>query len=258
MTPTPAVPADQHRARASAGRRRRGPPRGARTPRRAPRTARSCTCRAWRHSTGGPWSERGRGTGRIRPRLPQRERPTPLGWAAMTDGRRPPHPANTLNELPGRGVALLHQVAPDDGLPVRARPRRPQGARREQAAAADGPADRVLQPDRRARPRPVRRGRRDAARRGDRARAAAGARHRARSALGGRLRAGRARPRRRARRPGAASSPTSGPPTRAARAGSIRPGSSCGSATRWRCCRRSRASRSTSSPPTRRTTSSCR
>ena len=62
----------------------------------------------------------------------------------MTDPRREPHPANTLNELPGRGVAVLHEVAPDDGLPVRARARGAEGAWREQATAAHGPADRVL------------------------------------------------------------------------------------------------------------------
>ena len=43
-----------------------------------------------------------------------------------------------------RGVAVLHEVGLDDRLPVRARPRAPPGARREQAAAADGQADRVL------------------------------------------------------------------------------------------------------------------
>ena len=62
----------------------------------------------------------------------------------MTEGRAAPHPDNTLNELTGRGVALLHEVGPHDGLPVGARARGPQGARREQAAAAHGPSHRVL------------------------------------------------------------------------------------------------------------------
>ena len=45
-------------------------------------------------------------------------------------------------------MALLHEVGHDHGLPVRARARRPQGARREQTTAADGPPHRVLQPHR--------------------------------------------------------------------------------------------------------------
>ena len=94
-----------------------------------------------------------------------------------------------------RGMAVLHQVAHDHGLPIRAGPRRPEGAWREQAAAADGPPDRVLQPDRRARARSVRRGRGHAPRGGRRARPAPGARDRARAALGDRVRVGRPRPR---------------------------------------------------------------
>ena len=64
-------------------------------------------------------------------------------------------------------------------------------------------------------------------------------RHRARSALGRRLRRRRPGPVGRAGRRSGRSSPTSAPPTRADRAASIRPGSSCGSAMRWRSCRRS-------------------
>ena len=119
----------------------------------------------------------------------------------MTDPRRSPHPANTLNELPGEEWLYFTKSLLDDGLPVGARARRAQGARGEQAAAPDGPADRVLQPDRRPRARPVRRGRRHVARGGHRPRPAAGDRHRARAALGGDLRGRRARPVRRARRP---------------------------------------------------------
>ena len=91
----------------------------------------------------------------------------------VTEGRPLPHPANALNDLTRRGVAVLHQVGPHDGLSIRARPRGSQGPRREQAAAADGPAHRVLLEDRRARPRPVRGGRRHAAR-GRRSRAVRG------------------------------------------------------------------------------------
>ena len=90
-----------------------------------------------------------------------------------------PAPGERPQRAPRRGVAVLHQVGVDDRLPVGARPRPAARARREQAAAADGPPDRVLHPDRRARPRPVRGRRRDAARRRDRARPAA--RHRASS-----------------------------------------------------------------------------
>ena len=110
--------------------------------------------RAWPHSTPG----------RVGARL-----------AAMTVARNAPHPGQHAERAAGRGVALLHEVAADDGLPVGARPRGAAGARCEQAAAPDGPADRVLQPDRRARPGPVRRRRRHAARGGHRARPATGA-----------------------------------------------------------------------------------
>ncbi len=157
-----------------------------------------------------------------------------------------------------RGMAVLHQVADDHGLPIRARPRRAQGPRREQAAAADGPPDRVLQPDRRARARPVRRGRRHAARGGHRARPAPGARHRARAAVGDRVRVGRPRPRVRARRARPrARRPRRGRPGRAARLRS----SGCRAARRRRAgdpADACRIDRSTSSRPTRRTTCSCR
>ena len=67
-----------------------------------------------------------------------------LGWPAMTDARRAPHPANTLNELPGEEWLYFTKSRADDGLSVRARARGAQGARRQQAAAPDGPPDRVL------------------------------------------------------------------------------------------------------------------
>ena len=112
--------------------------------------------------------------------------PRRLGWPCHD---RPPARAPSgqhAQRIARGGVALLHEVAADDGLPVRARSSGAARPRREQAAAPDGPPDRVLQPDRRPRPRPVRGRRRDAARGGHRARPAAGDRHRARSALGGR------------------------------------------------------------------------
>ena len=62
--------------------------------------------------------------------------------AYVTD--RPVHDRQHPQRADRGGVALLHEVAVDDGLPVRAGPRGAQGARRQQAAAADGPADRVL------------------------------------------------------------------------------------------------------------------
>ena len=161
----------------------------------------------------------------------------------MTDGpparaASPQHP----QRAPGRGVAVLHQVGLGHGLPVRARPRSATGARGEQAAAPHGPADRVLHPDRRARPRSVRRRRRDAARGGHRPRAAARARASSSSRAGSAVyEAVVARPVGRARRARARCSPTSARPTRAGRGRSTRAGSSCASATRSRCCPSSRA-----------------
>ena len=154
----------------------------------------------------------------------------------MTDGRAAPHPDNTLNELTRRGVALLHEVGAHDGLSVRARARRPQGARRQQAAAADGAPDRVLHPDRRARPRPVRRRRRDAARGGHRPRSASGHSASSWSRAGSPSTSGSC-----STSPPSATargrvSPTSARRTRAGRAASIRPASSCASATRWPSC----------------------
>ena len=181
-----------------------------------------------------------------------------LGW--VDDDRRPPRPAprQHAQRADRGGVALLHEVRPDHGLPLGARARGPQGARRQQAAAPHGPPHRVLHEDRRARPRPVRRRRRDAARRGDRARATPGARHRARAALGGGLRAGRARPRRRARRRRAGHRRSR--PVRPGRPARLRPVRARAPAGRraGASCRPSPDGRSTSSPPTRRTTSSCR
>ena len=134
-----------------------------------------------------------------------------------------------------------------------------QGPRRQQAAAAHGPPHRVLQPDRRARPRPVRRRRRDAARRGHRARPAARPRHRARSALGRGLRAGRGG----ARSPSATARGRCSPTSGTADPGGPRPFDPSGprAAPRRRAgapADARRRARSTSSRPTRRTTSSCR
>ena len=137
-----------------------------------------------------------------------------------------------------RGVALLHQVAAHDGLPVRARARRAQGPWRQQAAAPDGPAHRVLQSDGRARARPVRRGRRHAARGGHRQRPAAGDRHRARAALGGHLRSASCATCPPSATVSVRSSPTSAPRIRAGRGGSTHRVCGSMSATRWRSCRR--------------------
>ena len=86
---------------------------------------------------------------------PRGRRPTPASRPA--DPLRcpgaapsPAPPVERAQRAHRRGVALLHEVGVDDGLPVRARPRPAQGPRREQAAAADGPAHRVLHEDRRA------------------------------------------------------------------------------------------------------------
>ena len=151
--------------------------------------------------------------------------------AAMTDGRRAPHPANTLNELPGEEwlyftKSLLTTAYPSE---LGHAARRAHGANKPPRLMA-----RLIEffsQTGRARARPVRRRRRDAARRGHRPRTAAGHRHRARSALGGRLRRCRARPVGRARRRGAGA----GRPRhrRSGRPAAVRPvrASSCASGT---------------------------
>ena len=176
------------------------------------------------------------------------------------DDRRPAlaPPRQHAQRAARRGVAVLHQVAADDGLPVRARARRAQGPRREQAAAADGPAHRVLQPDGRARARPVRRGRRHAARGGHRPRPAAGDRASSSSRAGRRSTKASCATCPPSATGSVRSSPTSAPRIRAGRGGSTRRGCGSMSATRWPSCRRWPAARSTSSRPIRRTTCSSR
>ena len=137
-------------------------------------------------------------------------------------------------------MALLHPVAVDHRLPVRAGPRRAAGARRQQAAAPHGPPDRVLHPRRRARPGPLRRGGRHAP--GGRHLPPPAARHRLRT--GGR--AGRPSTRRSCapRWPSGTawgrSSRTSATPIRAARAPSTRRAAGCWWGTPWPCFARRR------------------
>ena len=156
---------------------------------------------------------------------------TPVG--APGRARATPHPRNTLNELSGEEWLYFTKSVWTTAYPSELGHALRKAARREQAAAADGPADRVLHEARRARPRPVRRRRRDAARRGDRARAAAGARASSSSPRWAEVYAQvvdealRGARRRRARR-----SPTSARTIPAARAASTRPAASCASATR--------------------------
>ena len=145
------------------------------------------------------------------------------------------------------------------GLPVRARARGAQGARREQAAAADGPPDRVLHQVRRAGAGSVRGRRRNAARRGDRPRRR-GARSASRSSRAGSTStSGGARLRRRTRRRGPAARRPRAVRSRAA-ARTFDPSRLRAAARRCaaRCCRRWPTDRSTSSPPTRPTTPSCK
>ena len=170
-----------------------------------------------------------------------------------------PHPGNDLNELSGEEWLYFTKSVWTTAYPSELGHAAAQGPRREQAAPADGPADRVLHPVRRARARPVRRRRRDAARRGDRARAAAGDRARARPALGRRLPRDRRRALR-AERDGARAAARRPRPERPRRRPLVRPVGA-----RAAAGRRARAAAgdpgrapSTSSPPTRRTTSSCR
>src|SRR2546421_12252704 len=75
-------------------------------------------------------------------------RSCPLGWPTRYADRHDrrtaiaasgKHPQRALR----RGVALLHEVGLVDRVSLGARARATQGAWREQAAAADGPLDRV-------------------------------------------------------------------------------------------------------------------
>ena len=192
---------------------------------------------------------------------PARRPGHPAGYAAPVNERRAPHPANDLNELSGEEWLYFTKSVWTTAYPSELGHAAAQGARREQAAAADGPPDRVLHRSRRARARPVRGRRRDAARRGDRPRAAAGARHRARRRAGPTVYArGRRRAlQRRARRRGAARWPTSAPTDPGGPRGFDPSGCELrvGDALDGPADARGRR-RSTSSPPTRRTTSSCR
>ena len=147
-------------------------------------------------------------------------RPLPCRSAAAS----PAPPLERPQRAVGRGVALLHEVGVDHGLPLGAGAPAAQGPRRQQAAAAHGPAHRVLHEERRARARPLRGRRRDAPGRGHRPGSAAGDRLRARPALG----------RRSTARPSRRCSPSATAPgrcwrtwdrrTRAASAASTRPG----------------------------------
>ena len=168
--------------------------------------------------------------------------PRRLGWPCHD---RPPArapPGQHAQRAARGGVAVLHEVAADDGLPVRARPSRAARPRREQAAAADGPPDRVLHAG-------------PASSSSTRSRASAGrcSGRPSRAVRGGRSASSSTRAGRRSSTtscatcpPSATASgpswPTSARPTRAGRGRSTRPGWICGSATRWRCCRRSRPS----------------
>ena len=182
---------------------------------------------------------------------------TRLGWER---DRRPAPAASSehAQRAAGRGVALLHQVAAHDRLPVGARPYGPEGTRSEQAATPDGAPHRVLQPDRRPGTRSVRRGRRDAARGGHRSRSEAGdwGSSSTRDGRPSTTRSCSTSPR--SATAGVPSWPISARPIPAARGNSIRAASSCGSATRWPSCRRSTRARSTWSPRTRPTTCSSR
>ncbi len=150
-----------------------------------------------------------------------RHRPVPCPGAGSPSAP----PRQRAERAVGRGVALLHQVGVDDGLPLGARARAAEGPRGQQAAATDGSPDRVLHPGRRARPRPVRGRRRDAPRGGHRPGPAAGARYRARSPAGRRSTRSLAAPLRSATgRRRARCSPISGRRIRAALEPSIPPG----------------------------------
>ena len=196
-----------------------------------------------------------------RPRAARPARRPVVAGRRTGSSRRPARraaPGQHAQRAVRRGVALLHEVGLVDRLPVRARPRAPEGPRREQAAAADVPAHRVLHPTGELVLDPF-------AGVGGTLLGAAIAQGPRRAlgieldaALGRRLRRVARRAGGRARRPRPAPAPTSGRATRAARAPSTRPGWSSAAATRSRRCRSCRPARSTSSPPTRPTTSSCR
>ena len=70
--------------------------------------------------------------------------PAPTGTLPGCTDAPPAPPGQRPQRAVRRGVAVLHEVGVDDGLPVRAGPRPAARPRREQAAAADGPPHRVL------------------------------------------------------------------------------------------------------------------
>ena len=186
--------------------------------------------------------------------------PNDTGRARRRRPLVPAHPRNTLNELSGEEWLYFTKSVWTTAYPSELGHALRRAARREQAAAADGPADRVLHQARRAGARPVRRRRRDAPRRGDRARRRGG-----RSGSSWR-RAGRtvyarvvARGSRRAR-DGAGPELADLGAERPGRPADLRPvGLRAAGRRRARSSsRRSPPSRSTSSRPIRRTTSSCR
>ena len=177
--------------------------------------------------------------------------------AGMTDGRRAPHPANTLNELTGEEwlyftKSLLTTAYPSE---LGHAARRVHGANKPPRLMArlieffSRSGELVLDPFAGvggtllgaaiARGRDGRSGS-SSTRAGPRSSSRSCATSRTSATEPGRI------------------WPTSARPTRAARGRSIRRASRCASATPSRSCRRSPTGRSTSSPPTRRTTSSCR
>ena len=217
-------PADQHRPGPAVRRRRRGRPRAART-----RSSRP-TNRALVYLPGMAAFY-----GRARPRPSGLRSCGACGGRSARlarDDRRPrarPTPPTRSTSCPARSGSTSRSRVLTTAYPSELghAARKAHGANKPPRLMA-----RLIEfftPDRRARARPVRRRRRDAARGGHRARPATGARHRARPALGGGLRARSSRDLAgRARRRSGRCSPTSAPPTRAARAASTRPGSSCG------------------------------
>ena len=157
----------------------------------------------------------------------------------MTDGRPAPHPDNTLNELTGEEWLYFTKSVMTTAYPSELghAARRVHGANKPPRLMArlieffTRTGELVLDPfagvGGTLLGAAIARG------------PAAGHRHRARAALGR-----RSTRRSRASSPASAtgrgrSSRTSARPIRAGRAASTRPAASCGSATRWRCCRRS-------------------
>ena len=160
-----------------------------------------------------------------------------VGYAAPRDRRPTSAPSRQhAQRASRRGVALLHEVGPHDRLSVGAGPCRAQGAWRQQAAAPDGPAHRVLQPGPASScsiPSPGSAARCSARR----SPAGRGARSASSSTRAGwPIYAQVVADLRRSATALARGSRTSGRPTRAGRAASIRPAASCGSATRSPSC----------------------